>query len=64
MTPLILQHFGEDGQLEPFNSINHQKVASHFPNEDRYGMFYPVYRGLATNIYKTKDGRYYHIHGI
>ncbi|KAL4747564.1 hypothetical protein BDW72DRAFT_196639 [Aspergillus terricola var. indicus] len=23
----------------------------------------PVYRGAATNIYKTKDGRFYHVHG-
>lgn len=23
----------------------------------------PVYRGAATDIYKTKDGRFYHVHG-
>lgn len=23
-----------------------------------------LYRMMATNIYKTRDGRYYHIHGM
>jgi crotonobetainyl-CoA:carnitine CoA-transferase CaiB-like acyl-CoA transferase len=33
-----------------------------FPSYDKHGVGSSLYRALATNIYRTADGRYYHFH--
>jgi hypothetical protein len=36
----------------------------HFPNWDIHKAQGSLYRSLCTNIYETRDGRYFHLHGI
>lgn len=33
-----------------------------FPSYDKFGMNSSMYRNQATNIYKCKDGKYFHVH--
>lgn len=40
-----------------------QRLARYFPSWDKYGANNGPYNTAATNIYKTKDGRFFHIHG-
>ncbi len=35
----------------------------HFPSWDKFNSIGSLYRIAATNIYKTKDGRFFHVHG-
>jgi hypothetical protein len=35
----------------------------YFPNRDKHDMTSTQYRAAATNIYRTKDNRYFHLHG-
>lgn len=39
------------------------KINHYFPDWDKHGAQATLYRVGATNIYKTKDQRYFHIHG-
>lgn len=39
------------------------KFESYFKNTDIHKMSSSPHRSAATNIYQTKDGRYFHIHG-
>lgn len=43
-------------------STGRAAIAKYFPDTDLHNMSSP-YRVAATNIYRTKDGRYFHIHG-
>lgn len=45
-------------------SEGRKRVTSFFPNKDKHGSHSSVYRSAATNIYKTKDGRFFHLHGV
>ncbi|KAF3765648.1 hypothetical protein M406DRAFT_37529 [Cryphonectria parasitica EP155] len=38
-------------------------ISKYFPNCDKHDNFNPLYRDLATNIYRTKDDRFFHLHG-
>ncbi|KAI0846762.1 CoA-transferase family III [Daldinia vernicosa] len=40
-----------------------KEISEWFPNRDLHRAAGSQHRTLATNIYKTKDGRFYHIHG-
>ena len=40
-----------------------EKYAKYFPNGDLHQMASSLYRRATSNIYKTKDGRWFHIHG-
>ncbi|KIX09204.1 uncharacterized protein Z518_00283 [Rhinocladiella mackenziei CBS 650.93] len=40
-----------------------EKYAKYFPNCDLHHMASSLYRRAAYNIYKTKDDRWFHIHG-
>lgn len=61
MSCFITQLIGENGRPQSiWASPNAEAI---FPNEDNHEMNSP-YRIAATNIYKTKDGKYYHIHGL
>ncbi|KAH0012263.1 hypothetical protein KCU78_g9762, partial [Aureobasidium melanogenum] len=39
-----------------------QKLVKYFPSWDKYGANNGPYNTAATNIYKTKDGKFFHIH--
>ncbi|KAK8052184.1 CoA-transferase family III domain-containing protein [Apiospora rasikravindrae] len=54
----LLWTLDPDGDnLTPF-----KLMAEYFPDWDKHQMNAP-YRGSVTNIYKTKDDRYFHLHG-
>lgn len=40
-----------------------EKYAIYFPNRDLHEMASTPYRKAVTNIYKTKDNRFFHLHG-
>jgi hypothetical protein len=61
MSPLIAQTIGPDGKPKPFNPVEPSSHAI-IPNCDKYDSL-EMYRGLATNIYRTKDDRFFHLHG-
>ncbi|KAF4334674.1 acyl transferase carnitine dehydratase [Fusarium beomiforme] len=42
--------------------IQHEKMVKELAKMDIYQMAKPI-RGKATNVYRTKDGRWYHLHG-
>lgn len=61
MSPLIIQYIkeGRAVPIDPFDT-KFQKI---IPSMDKHGAASDLHRMAATNIYKTKDGRFYHIHG-
>ncbi|OTB01271.1 hypothetical protein M426DRAFT_220774 [Hypoxylon sp. CI-4A] len=59
MTPMIAR-IVKDGKPVPLDVLSNETF---FKNQDLHRSHATLYRSLATNIYKTKDGRYYHIHG-
>lgn len=61
MSPLITKWL-KDGQPTPFTPSN-PDISQLFPNRDLHRGADGFHRTLATNIYKTKDGRCYHVHG-
>jgi hypothetical protein len=44
-------------------SAMHPKTLEYFPSRDIHRQQATLYRGAVTNIYKMKDGRYFHFHG-
>ncbi|KAF9893695.1 hypothetical protein FE257_009863 [Aspergillus nanangensis] len=62
MSPLITQILDENGHSQPFTPMT-PKIHEMFPNQDKHRTMGFQYRSLATNIYATQDGRYYHTHG-
>jgi hypothetical protein len=40
-----------------------KEFSRYFPNCDKHRMSSSFHRQAATNIYKTKDNRYFHLHG-
>jgi crotonobetainyl-CoA:carnitine CoA-transferase CaiB-like acyl-CoA transferase len=65
MSPMILSYQrATDKQPVSLNHPDFQKITNqHFKDMDKYQCIVFPWNSLATNIYKTKDGRYYHIHG-
>lgn len=64
MTPFLTQKIGENGQGEPMNVFDSSEMIKYgFRNTDLHRASATLQRTLATNIYRTKDGRYYHCHG-
>ncbi|KAM0320760.1 hypothetical protein ACHAO8_000051 [Botrytis cinerea] len=45
------------------NSENGKLLAKWFPSTDIHRLQGTYHRASCTNIYKTKDGRYFHLHG-
>ena len=41
-----------------------QELFSIFPDQSFHNNDGPVYQAACTNIYKTKDGRFFHLHGV
>ena len=63
MTPFLTKVMkdGQPQEINVFRPGDMEKVG--FPNTDLHRAGATPQRALATNIYKTKDGRFYHIHG-
>ncbi|KAI8951062.1 CoA-transferase family III domain-containing protein [Xylaria longipes] len=61
MSPLVARWLkdGQPTRIDLFSS----EMAALFPNQDIHRATEGLHRTLATNIYKTKDGRCYHVHG-
>ncbi|KAI1151620.1 CoA-transferase family III [Nemania diffusa] len=61
ISPLLVKWLkdGKPTQIDLFGS----EMDRLFPSRDLHRSSEGLHRTLATNIYKTKDGRYYHIHG-
>lgn len=62
MSPVVSQLI-KDGKPVPIGPLS-EEVARLFPNQDKHRSLANLHRSLATNIYKTKDGRFYHLHGM
>ncbi|KAF3911733.1 hypothetical protein AA313_de0205210 [Arthrobotrys entomopaga] len=64
LSPVIAQII-KDGKPTPLlsSSGGNTDLDRLFPNEDKHDSGPSPYRGRATNIYETKDGRFYHCHG-
>ncbi|KAF1812013.1 CoA-transferase family III [Eremomyces bilateralis CBS 781.70] len=53
-----------DGEKVPFGSPQKNALKEkYFPDYDLHGAGKTPYRTAATNIYRCKDGRYFHLHG-
>ncbi|KAJ8122604.1 hypothetical protein O1611_g9799 [Lasiodiplodia mahajangana] len=61
MSPLVVRWTkdGKPAKLDLFGT----EAERLFPNRDIHRSGEGLHRRLATNIYKTKDGRCYHVHG-
>ncbi|KAI1394473.1 CoA-transferase family III domain-containing protein [Hypoxylon trugodes] len=61
MSPMLARVL-EDGKEVPIHFAA-KKTFELFPSRDLHRSHASFHRSLATNIYRTKDGRYYHTHG-
>ncbi|RWA12523.1 hypothetical protein EKO27_g2558 [Xylaria grammica] len=61
MSPLVGKWI-KDGKPTPIDLFS-LEMAQLFPSRDLHRSVDGLHRALATNIYKTKDGKCYHIHG-
>lgn len=62
MSPFLTKVVDTDGETKTFSPWGAEGGGYGFPSTDLHDMA-PLHRMLATNIYRTKDGRYYHVHG-
>lgn len=58
----MLARYIKDGKPVPMDPFSPDMMKL-FPSQDKHQSQSSYHRRLATNIYKTKDGRFYHIHG-
>lgn len=64
MTPFLTKVIEKNGEVKDLNAFNGKLMEEYgFKNADLHRASASLQRQLATNIYKTKDGRYYHCHG-
>ena len=64
MTPFLTKVIDKNGQEQDLNAFKAQEMVDYgFKNWDRHRASASLHRVLATNIYRTKDGRFYHVHG-
>ncbi|RVD85671.1 uncharacterized protein DFL_003982 [Arthrobotrys flagrans] len=61
MSPFLAQIL-ENGKPTPITPLS-PDIQRMFPSEDKHRSQASTIRRWATNIYKTKDGRYYHVDG-
>lgn len=66
MSTLIWQ-LDPDGKALSLGSLSTpegiKEFSKYFPNCDKHNAGSSFHRIVATNIYKTKDGRFFHLHG-
>jgi hypothetical protein len=64
---ILLNTIDPEGDAITFATANSPKgkeaYSKYFKNTDLHNMGGDIYRAAATNIYKMKDGRYFHLHG-
>jgi hypothetical protein len=60
MSSIVQDVVDQDGNPSNPNLSQMQRTMSVFPFSPGES---PKYRGAVTDIYKTKDGRFYHVHG-
>ena len=64
MTPFLTQVVEPNGETKHIDAFKSKVMIEHgFKSWDLHRAAASLHRALATNIYKTKDGRYYHVHG-
>ncbi|KXT01944.1 hypothetical protein AC578_2565 [Pseudocercospora eumusae] len=64
MSPMLAQIVGQESSSGGQNVFNADALAKvGIQNCDLHRASASPQRSLVTNIYKTKDGRYYHVHG-
>jgi hypothetical protein len=64
MTPFLTQVVTPEGTTKQLNAFSGGEMVKYgFKNCDKHNAGSSLHRVLATNIYRTKDGRYYHTHG-
>jgi len=61
MSPMLAQ-FIKDGKPVSIDFIS-KDILDIIPSQDKHRAGASLHRKLATNIYKTKDERFYHVHG-
>ncbi|KIW80219.1 hypothetical protein Z517_06834 [Fonsecaea pedrosoi CBS 271.37] len=61
MSSVITQILDKDGAPRPFSPF-HAESGKLFPSTDIHNSV-NMYRQLSSNIYKAKDGKYFHTHG-
>ncbi|KAI1776977.1 CoA-transferase family III [Hypoxylon cercidicola] len=61
MSPMITRII-KDGKTVPIDPYS-KDIQDSFPSRDLHRSQASLHRALATNIYKTKDNRFYHVHG-
>ncbi|KAF9772369.1 hypothetical protein IL306_009931 [Fusarium sp. DS 682] len=54
--------FSQPIQPTPIRELT-EKYATYFPNRDLHQMASSPFRKAVTNIYKTRDNRFFHLHG-
>ncbi|TDZ62087.1 Succinyl-CoA--L-malate CoA-transferase beta subunit [Colletotrichum trifolii] len=63
-SPLVASMMGPDGKATPMAMASFMPEGKRmFPDTDKHRCSASLHRQLATNIYKTKDGHCYQIHG-
>ncbi|KAH6642898.1 CoA-transferase family III domain-containing protein [Boeremia exigua] len=60
---ILLNTIDPAGEAIGFGSENNTMYDKYFKNTDLHGQTSSLYRASATNIYRCKDGRYFHLHG-
>ena len=64
MTPFLTKVIDSNGEESELNAFKAKEMVEYgFKDWDLYRATSDLHRVLATNIYKTKDGRFYHCHG-
>jgi hypothetical protein len=64
MSPFLTQVIEKDGSKKDLNAFKALDMLNYgFKNADLHNAGSSLHRVLATNIYQTKDGRFYHCHG-
>lgn len=61
MSTIVWQIHPDTGGVISFSNMD--KLDELIPNYDFHKMSASLYRNCATNIYRTKDGRFFHLHG-
>lgn len=64
MTPFMGQLVKPDGEAISFDPFSPKTLVEYgYKNQDLHRATASMHRRLTTNIYRTKDGRFYHVHG-
>jgi hypothetical protein len=53
-----------DGDAITNIMLDDANIAKFFPVLEKNGAFVGAYNTSSTNIYRAKDGRYFHLHGM